>query len=86
MTIIAVRRQMTWLMKALAAMLDGANIEMLAPYEAAKKPFLLVPLGQTSGSSIFPLGRSGWLTGPWLTQKLKGRDLFIGKTRKELGY
>lgn len=86
MTIIAVRRQMGWLLKALKAVLKGADIETVAPYRPADKPFLLVPLGPNSGSSIFPLSRAGWLTGPGLTQKLKGRDLFIEKTRKELGY
>jgi len=86
MTIIAVRRQMGWLLKALKALLSGADVETVAPYRPADKPFLLVPLGPNSGSSIFPLSRGGWLTGPRLTQKLKGRDLFIEKTRKELGY
>ncbi len=86
MTIIAVRRQMNWLVKALTAMLKGTDLESIAPYKAAEKPFLLVPLGQSSGSSVFPFSRSGWVVGPWLTQKIKGKDLFIEKTRKEMGY
>jgi len=86
MTIIAARRQMAWLVKALTALLKGTELTKVAPYAAADKPFLLVPLGQTSGSSVFPFSRSGWVVGPWLTQKIKGKDLFIEKTRKEMGY
>lgn len=86
MTIVAIRRQVAWLLRTLKAVLAGKPVERLAPYRPATKPFLLVPVGPDSGSSIFPLTREGYLAGPWITRKIKGQDLFIHSTRKELGY
>ena len=86
MTVVAIRRQATWLKKALNAVLSGKSLESFPPYSPATKPLLLVPLGRKVGTSILPLSRSGMLAGSWATQKLKGQDLFIKSTRKELGY
>lgn len=86
MTIVSVRRQVSWLLKTIKALIDGKSFETLSPYSKAEKPLLLVPLGQSKGASILPVTRSGWVGGSWLTQKIKGRDLFLTDTRKELGY
>lgn len=86
MTIVAVRRQVGWLLKTMNALMAGKNFESLPAYTNAVKPLLLVPLGREKGASILPVSRSGWVGGPWLTQKIKGKDLFLTDTRKELGY
>nr|WP_321440604.1 FAD-dependent oxidoreductase [uncultured Hyphomonas sp.] len=86
MTIVAVRRQVSWLLKTVKKLIEGTSVETLPAYTRATKPLLLVPLGQKKGASILPISRSGCLVGPWLTQKVKGKDLFLTDTRKELGY
>lgn len=86
MTIVAIRRQVPWLVKLIRKMVDGKAVEGLPAYKPATKPLLLVPLGHEMGATILPVSRSGWLAGPWLTQRIKCRDLFLTDTRKELGY
>ncbi|MAK60278.1 MAG: N-acyl homoserine lactone synthase [Ponticaulis sp.] len=86
MTIVAVRRQVSWLLKTIKKLIDGKSVETLPAYTRATKPLLLVPLGRKKGTSILPISRSGCLAGTWLTQKIKGKDLFLTDTRKELGY
>lgn len=86
MTIVAVRRQVPWLTRTIKSMIAGRPIDALPPYRKAMRPLLLVPLGHDGGSSVMPVGRQGWVVGPWLTQRIKGRDLFLTDTRKELGY
>jgi hypothetical protein len=64
----------------------GQTLGALATYKPSDKPFLLVPIGPRGGSSVLPLGRGGWVAGPAMTRRIKGRDLFLTSTRADLGY
>ncbi|WP_406737012.1 FAD-dependent oxidoreductase [Thioclava sp. GXIMD4215] len=86
MTIWSVRQQTGWLIKTIKKLIAGTPVDRQPQYARTTKPLLLVPVGLDQGSSVLPLSRSGWLVGSWLTQRIKGKDLFLTSTRKELGY
>jgi apoptosis-inducing factor 2 len=86
MTIVAITRQVPWLAKTIAALLEGQKIESLSPYKPWPTRGILVPLGPRDGASALPVLRNGLLVGRWLTSLLKGRELFIPRYLKEFGY
>ena len=81
MTIVGLTRQVNWLSKALKAQSGGKSMESLKPYKPWKKAPILVPLGKEKGASLLP----GMVVGPRLTSKIKGKDLFISRYRKDFG-
>lgn len=83
MTIVASSRQLPWLKKTLAALLDGKPLEDQKPYApwAAGKAPILVPLGPKIGNAFMVL----FTAGNFLTSMIKGKDLFVSKYRKLLG-
>lgn len=85
-TIWSVRQQTGWVIKTIKKMIAGTPVDKRPQYTRTTKPLLLVPVSQDQGSSALPISRSGWLVGSWLTQRIKGKDLFLTSTRKELGY
>jgi apoptosis-inducing factor 2 len=86
MTIVAITRQVPWLAKTIAALLAGQKIESLSPYKPWPTRGILVPLGPRDGASALPILRNGMLIGRWLTSRIKGRELFIPRYRREFGY
>jgi NADH dehydrogenase FAD-containing subunit len=86
MTIVAITRQVPWLAKTITAMLAGQKTESLSPYKPWPTRGILVPLGPRDGASALPVLRNGMLVGRWLTSRIKGRELFIPRYRKEFGY
>jgi NADH dehydrogenase FAD-containing subunit len=86
MTIVAITRQVPWLAKTIAALLEGQKIEFLSPYKPWPTRGILVPLGPRDGASALPVLRNGVLVGRWLTSRIKGRELFIPRYLKEFGY
>lgn len=86
MTIVAITRQVPWLAKAIAALLGGQKIDLLAPYKPWPTRGILVPLGPRDGASALPVLHNGVLVGRWLTSRIKGRELFIPRYLKEFGY
>lgn len=82
MTIIALTRQVNWLVKALKADLRGQPIANMKPYKPWSKPMILLPLGPDKGASALPIG----VTGPFLTRAIKGKTLFIPRYKRELGW
>jgi len=47
---------------------------------------MVVPLGKKKGAGVLPMFGTGVMIGCWVTSALKGKDLFIARTRKFLGY
>jgi NADH dehydrogenase FAD-containing subunit len=86
MTIVAITRQVPWLAKTIAALLEGQKIEALSQYKPWPTRGILVPLGPRDGASALPVLRTGVLVGRWLTSRIKGRELFIPRYLKEFGY
>jgi NADH dehydrogenase FAD-containing subunit len=86
MTIVAITRQVPWLVKVVAAMLAGESVESLPTYVPWSSRGILVPLGPRDGASVLPVTRNGVLVGKCPTALIKGRDLFIPRYRKEFGY
>jgi NADH dehydrogenase FAD-containing subunit len=86
MTIVAITRQVPWLAKTITAMLAGRSIESLSPYKPWPTRGILVPLGPRDGASVLPVLSNGMLVGRWLTSRIKGRELFIPRYRREFGY
>lgn len=82
MTIVAASRQQPWLAKTLRALATGKALEAQKPYAPWKSPPILVPLGPKRGNSHLMIATFG----DWLTRSIKGKDLFIAKYRKLLGY
>jgi pyruvate/2-oxoglutarate dehydrogenase complex dihydrolipoamide dehydrogenase (E3) component len=83
MTIVATSRQLPWLKKTLASLLDGKTLEEVKPYapwKAGKAP-ILIPLGPQMGNSFLVL----FTAGDFLTRMMKGKDLFLAKYTKALG-
>lgn len=82
MTIVAISRQHPWLAKTLKALAQGKDLRSQKQYTPWSNAPCLVPLGPQRGNSYL-----GFATfGDWVTRKMKGRDLFIPKYRKLLGY
>jgi apoptosis-inducing factor 2 len=86
MTIVAITRQVPWLAKTIAALLEGQKSEQLSPYKPWPTRGILVPLGPRDGASTLPVLRNGVLVGRWLTSRIKGRELFIPRYLKEFRY
>ena len=86
MTIVAITRQVPWLVKVVAAMLAGESVESQPTYVPWSSRGILVPLGPRDGASVLPVTRNGVLVGKCPTALIKGRDLFIPRYRKEFGY
>lgn len=86
MTIVAITRQAPWLAGTLRALIAGREIESLPPYAPWPSPAILVPLGPRDGASLLPISRRGLTVGAAITARLKGRDLFIPRYRKDFGY
>lgn len=82
MTIVATSRQQPWLAKLLAALAAGKPLESQKPYTPWGKAPILVPLGPRKGASFLMVATFG----DWITRMIKGKDLFIAKYRKLLGY
>ena len=85
MTIVAISRQVPWLVKTIKGMAAGKSLEELSPYTPWVMPPILIPLGPKRGASVLPLPRSGMVVGPTLTSAIKGKALFIPKYRKMFG-
>lgn len=85
MTIVAVTRQVPWLEKTIKALLAGKSVESQKPYTPWPLAPIILPLGPALGATVLPFGKQGMAVGHWLTSRLKGRDLFITKSRKQLG-
>ena len=85
MTIVAISRQVPWLEKRIKAALVGTSVESQKPYLPWPLPPIILPLGPTLGATALPLGKKGMALGHWLTSRMKGKDLFITKYRKQLG-
>lgn len=84
MTIVAISRQVPWLAKALKALSQGGAVEAVAPYKPWPVAPIILPLGAEKGASILPFGKKGLSVGDFLTRKIKGEHLFLGKYRKLL--
>ena len=82
MTIVAASRQQPWLAKTLKALAGGKSLDSLKPYAPWGAPPILVPLGPQRGNSFLMIATFG----DWVTKTTKGKDLFISKYRKILGY
>lgn len=82
MTIVATSRQQPWLAKLLKALAVGKPIESQKAYTPWGKAPILVPLGPNKGNSYLMIATFG----NWVTKTMKGKDLFIAKYRKLLGY
>ncbi|MEM9754807.1 MAG: FAD-dependent oxidoreductase [Pseudomonadota bacterium] len=82
MTIVATSRQQPWLAKLLKALAAGKSVEDQKPYTPWGKAPILVPLGPEKGNSYLMVATFG----DWITKTMKGKDLFIAKYRKLLGY
>jgi NADH dehydrogenase FAD-containing subunit len=82
MTIVATSRQQPWLAKLLKAIAAGKPIESQKEYTPWGKAPILVPLGPDRGNSYLMIATFG----DWVTKSMKGKDLFIAKYRKLLGY
>jgi NADH dehydrogenase FAD-containing subunit len=85
MTIVAVARQVPWLVKSLKAVLQGKAVESQKPYTPWPLAPILVPLGPKLGASVLPFGKKGMAVGHFMTSKIKGKDLFLSKRRKLFG-
>ncbi len=70
---------MAQLLKALAA---GKPLESQKTYTPWGKAPILVPLGPLKGNSYLLIATFG----DWVTKTMKGKDLFVAKYRKLLGY
>lgn len=86
MTAIAVTRQVPWMAALLKHIAGGGQAETHKPYAPWWCQPLVVPLGRDGGATTLPLSRRGVVFGPWLTSRLKGRELLVAKYRKEMGY
>ncbi|MEM1388942.1 MAG: FAD-dependent oxidoreductase [Pseudomonadota bacterium] len=82
MTIVAAGRQQPWLSKLLKAIAGGSTVESQKVYTPWGKAPILVPLGPERGNSFLIIA----VLGDWVTRMAKGKDLFIAKYRKLLGY
>ncbi|MEM9854412.1 MAG: FAD-dependent oxidoreductase [Pseudomonadota bacterium] len=82
MTIVATSRQQPWLAKLLRAMAKGKSLEKLKSYKPWGTAPILVPLGPARGNSFLMIATFG----DWVTKSAKGKDLFIAKYRKIMGY
>lgn len=82
MTIVATSRQQPWLAKLLKSIASGKSIESHKAYTPWGKAPILVPLGPEKGNSFLMIATFG----DWVTKTVKGKDLFISKYRKVLGY
>ncbi|MEM9436850.1 MAG: FAD-dependent oxidoreductase [Pseudomonadota bacterium] len=82
MTIVAASRQQPWLAKLLKAVAAGKSVESQKAYTPWGKAPILVPLGPEKGNSFLMIGTFG----DWVTKTVKGKDLFLSKYRKLLGY
>ena len=82
MTIVATSRQQPWLAKLLKAIATGKTIDSQKAYTPWGKAPILVPLGPEKGNSFLMIATFG----DWVTKTAKGKDLFISKYRKLLGY
>ena len=82
MTIVATSRQQPWLAKLLKAVAAGSSVESQKPYSPWGKAPILVPLGPKRGNAFLMIATFG----DWVTKTMKGKDLFISKYRKLLGY
>lgn len=83
MTIVATSRQLPWLRKTLASLLDGktlAKVKPYAPWKAGKAP-ILIPLGPEKGNCFLVL----FTAGDFQTRMMKGKDQFLAKHTKGLG-
>lgn len=82
MTVVAASRQQPWLAAHLKARAAGKTVESQKVYSPWGKAPILIPLGPKLGSSFLIIATFG----NWLTSTLKGKDLFISKYRKLMGY
>lgn len=82
MTIVATSRQQPWLAKLLKALAAGKPLDSQKAYAPWGKAPILVPLGPAKGNAYLIIATFG----DWVTKTMKGKDLFIAKYRKLLGY
>ncbi|MEM1288127.1 MAG: FAD-dependent oxidoreductase [Pseudomonadota bacterium] len=82
MTIVAASRQQPWLAKFLKGLASGKTFDDQKAYTPWDKAPILVPLGPEKGNSYLMIATFG----DFITKTIKGKDLFIGKYRKLLGY
>lgn len=85
MTIVAITRQIPWLEKTIKGVLSGKAAESQKAYTPWPLAPIMLPLGPELGATVLPFGKRGMAVGHWLTSRMKGRDLFITKYRKQLG-
>lgn len=86
MTIVAISRQVPWLVKAIKRVLAGAKLEGMPTYTPWSSPPILLPLGPHDGASVLPFFGKGLVVGRRLTSRIKGRDLFIPRYRRDFGH
>ncbi|CAA0093391.1 Dihydrolipoyl dehydrogenase [Zhongshania aliphaticivorans] len=84
MTIVALARQVPWLEKTIKVVLAGKSVTSLKPYTPWPVAPILVPLGSNFGATALPFGKQGMAVGHFFTSKIKGKELFIPKYRKQL--
>ena len=82
MTVVAITRQLPWLEKTFGALLEGKDLSAQKPYTPWDKAPILIPLGPFKGNSYLGLFTAGNL----ITRLMKGKDLFLTKYRKSLGF
>jgi pyruvate/2-oxoglutarate dehydrogenase complex dihydrolipoamide dehydrogenase (E3) component len=86
MTIVSISAQVPWLARTIMAVIDGKQVEELSFYAPGFRPLLVVPLGPRHGVSVLPVRGRSVVVGSFPTRILKGRDRFIPRYLKELGY
>ncbi len=81
MTIVGIVRQIPWLKKMLSNAIKGKPITKTTPYAPWKNAPIIVPLGPEKGGSYLFMS-----LGNRITSIMKGKDLFLSKRNKIMGY
>ncbi len=81
MTIVGITRQLPWLKKTLLSVIDGRPVTQTAPYSPWKNAPIVLPLGPKKGGSYIFM-----TVGDKITSMMKGKDLFLSKRNKAMGY
>ncbi|WP_166424661.1 FAD-dependent oxidoreductase [Paraglaciecola sp. 20A4] len=85
MTIVAISRQVPWLVKTLKAVFNGKTVDSQKPYKPWVVAPILIPMGPKMGASVLPFGKKEMTVGHFMTSRLKGKDLFLSTYRKFFG-
>lgn len=89
MSIVATLRQIPFLEATLRGVANGEYLQHRSPYRPWAKPPILLPLGPRIGASLLPfpgpLAPFG-VMGNAVTRQMKGRDLFLAKQYRDMGW